>query len=406
MRRIRIFDTTLRDGEQTPGVSLTLADKVEIARALAGAGVDIVEAGFPIAGEDEAAAVAAVCEALAGTDVTVAALARSDTRDIETAARSLERSSHPRLHVLSSSSQVHIDNLFRRSREEVMAEAVRAVREARRHTDDVEFSPQDATRSDVAFLLDFYQAVVEAGATVINVPDTVGWAWPWQMADLIRKVRERIPATVEISVHCHDDLGLAVANSLAAVWAGADQVECTVNGIGERAGNAALEEIVTALRIRGDVLPFTTGIRSDALSDLSRLVSERTGIVVQPNKAVVGQNAFRHESGIHQQGLLQNRETYEIIDPTSVGMQSVLVIGKHSGRAALRKELHAMGYSLDEEPLARVWREVKAMASRKALVDRSAIRALVEAALAETPGPATGLPAGSVSPVPESGSYV
>ncbi len=383
MRRIRIFDTTLRDGEQTPGVSLTLADKVEIAQALAEAGVDIVEAGFPIAGDDEAAAVTEVSVALAKTEVTVAALARSDRADLDVAARSLEKSTHPRMHVLSSSSQVHIDNLFRRSREEVVAQAVWAVREARRFTDDVEFSPQDATRSDVEFLLGFYKAVVEAGATVINVPDTVGYAWPWQMADLIRRVREAIPQNVQISVHCHDDLGLAVANSLAAVSAGADQVECTVNGIGERAGNAAMEEIVTTFRIRNDVLPFMTGIRSDHLTALSRLVSERTGVMVQPNKAVVGQNAFRHESGIHQQGLLKSRDTYEIIDPGSVGTSSVLVIGKHSGRAALRKELEAMGYELDDAPLTRVWRELKAMASRKAQVDRTTIRNLVERALDE-----------------------
>jgi len=383
MRRIRIFDTTLRDGEQTPGVSLTVEDKVDIAEALAEAGVDIVEAGFPIAGAEEARAVREAARALRDMDVTVAALARCDREDIEAAARSLEVSTRPRMHVFSSASQVHIDHLFRRSREEVVEQAVWAVREARKYSDDVEFSPQDATRSEVDFLLRFYEAVVEAGATVINMPDTVGYAWPWQMADLVRRVREHIPAHVQISVHCHDDLGLAVANSLAAVAAGADQVECTVNGIGERAGNAAMEEIVTALRIRSDVLPFATGIRHDRLTALSRLVSERTGVVVQPNKAVVGQNAFRHESGIHQQGLLQNRATYEIIDPESVGTSSELVIGKHSGRAALRKELAAMGYHLDEAPLTKVWREVKAIASKKEQVDRDTIRALVEAALAE-----------------------
>ncbi|MCL6595550.1 MAG: 2-isopropylmalate synthase [Firmicutes bacterium] len=386
MRRVRIFDTTLRDGEQTPGVSLLLGEKVEIAHALADLGVDVVEAGFPAAAPAEAEAVAAIARSVRG--VAVAALSRTTPADLEAASRALEGAQRPRMHVFSSASEVHIRSIFQRSREEVVEDAVRAVETAAKRFDDVEFSPQDATRSDVDFLVGYYRAVVEAGATVVNIPDTVGYAWPWQMYDLVRRVREALPPEVQVSVHCHDDLGLAVANSLASLLAGADQVECTVNGIGERAGNASLEEIVTAMRVRPDVLPFDSGVRSDRLVAVSRLVAERTGVVVQPNKAVVGANAFRHESGIHQDGLLKDRGTYEIIDPASVGAESRLVIGKHSGRHALRRELQALGFFPDEAGVRAVWQEVKAVAARRGDLSAEALRAIAARILAPAEAPA------------------
>jgi 2-isopropylmalate synthase len=390
MRRVDIFDTTLRDGEQTPGVTLLLQDKVDIATALAELGVDVVEAGFPAAAEVEAEAVSRVGRALQGSGVTVAALSRCQDADVEAAARALETAERPRLHVFSSGSDIHIRSIFRRSPQAVVDMATAAVAKAKGYVEDVEFSPQDATRSDPDFLVGFYQAAVQAGATVVNIPDTVGYAWPTQMAELVRRVREAVPSHVKVSVHCHDDLGLAVANSLMALLAGADQVECTINGIGERAGNASLEEIVTAIRVRADVLPFATGVRSQNLRWVSRLVSERTGVVVQPNKAVVGDNAFRHESGIHQDGVLKDRSTYEIIDPSSVGAQSVLVIGKHSGRHALRKELERLGFSLGEEELVRVWREVKALTAQKVPVDEEHLRAVARRVLGGVPEAAQG----------------
>jgi 2-isopropylmalate synthase len=308
--------------------------------------------------------------------VTVAALSRTTPGDLEAAARALEGARRPRIHIFSSASEVHIRSILRRPPEAVVEEAARTVQAARAYTDDVEFSPQDATRSDVEFLVRFYQAVVDAGATVVNIPDTVGYAWPWQMHDLVRRVRDALPAHVQISVHCHDDLGMAVANSLASLLAGADQVECTINGIGERAGNASLEEIVTALRIRPDVLPFVSGVRSDRLLAVSRLVAERTGVVVQPNKAVVGANAFRHESGIHQDGVLKDRETYEIIDPASVGAQSALVLGKHSGRHALRIELERLGLSPTDAEVPLIWIEAKRMAAAREPVTPAALTAI------------------------------
>jgi len=380
VRRITVFDTTLRDGEQTPGVSLLLAEKVEIAIALADLGVDVIEAGFPATSPAEEEAVAQIARHLDG--VTVAALARTTRADLESAARALEGADRPRIHVFSSASEVHIRSILRRPPEEVVAEAADTVREARRYTDDVEFSPQDATRADPDFLLAFYDAVIEAGATTVNIPDTVGYAWPWQMAELVARVRAHVPASVAVSVHCHDDLGLAVANSLASLGAGADQVECTVNGIGERAGNASMEEIVTAMRIRPDVLPFACGVRSDGLVAASELVAARTGVVVQPNKAVVGRNAFRHESGIHQDGVLKDPSTYEIIDPASVGGRGKLVIGKHSGRHALRRELEALGLRPDDQAVRTIWQRVKAIASERGDLSPDALRAIAHAAMA------------------------
>jgi 2-isopropylmalate synthase len=374
MRRIEIFDTTLRDGEQTPEVCLLLREKVELAESLCDLGVDVIEAGFPATAPAEEEAVAAIARTLRG--VTVAALSRTTEGDLKAAARALEGAERPRIHVFSSSSDVHIREIFRRPPEAVVEEAVRTIEGARAYVDDVEFSPQDATRSEMGFLLSFYEAAVAAGATVVNIPDTVGYAWPAQMAELVRSVRARVPEGVRISVHCHDDLGLAVANSLAALLAGADQVECTVNGIGERAGNASLEEIVTAIRIRADVLPFETGVRSDRLLSVSERVEALTGVVVQPNKAVVGLNAFRHESGIHQDGVLKSADTYEIIDPASVGTRTRMVIGKHSGRHALRRELEGLGLRPDDAAVRIIWQEVKARATDGGDVGPDALRAI------------------------------
>jgi len=385
MRRIDVFDTTLRDGEQTPEVCLLLREKVELAHALCDLGVDVIEAGFPAAASAELDAVAAIARDLRG--VTVAALSRTTESDLEAAARALAASDRPRLHVFSSASDVHIREMLRRPPEAVVEEAVRIVARARGYADDVEFSPQDATRSEPAFLLAFYDAVVAAGATVVNIPDTVGYAWPAQMSDLVRRVRERVPAHVKVSVHCHNDLGMAVVNSLASLLAGADQVECTINGLGERAGNASLEEIVTAIRIRRDVLPFETGVHSDRLLALSERVEALTGVVVQPNKAVVGRNAFRHESGIHQDGVLKHAQTYEIIDPASVGTRTRMVIGKHSGRHALRRELEGLGIEADDASVRAIWQAVKAHATEGGDVGPDVLRQIAGRVLAGA-GPA------------------
>jgi 2-isopropylmalate synthase len=380
-----IFDTTLRDGEQSPGVSLSVPEKVEIARLLARMGVDVIEAGFPVTSPGDALAVATIAREVRGP--VVAALARTTPADIDAAWAAVREAARPRIHTFVSTSEVHMRHMLRRTPAEVLALTEQAVRHARGYTPDVEFSAQDATRSDPSFLFEVYQAAVEAGATTINVPDTVGYATPDEFGSLVAAVIAHAggPAVV-VSVHCHNDLGLAVANSLAAVEAGARQVECTINGIGERAGNTALEELVMALRTRRGHYRADTHIVSQYLHRASRLVSRLTGMPVQPNKAVVGANAFAHESGIHQDGVLKERTTYEIMRPEDVGCPGGrLVLGKHSGRHAFRERLRAAGYDLDGSDLERAFTRFKVLADRKEELTDSDLEAIVTEELFPAP---------------------
>ncbi len=383
---VRIFDTTLRDGEQSPGFSMTPSEKLALARQLEEMRVDVIEAGFPVASPGDMEAVRAVGRQV--RESTVAALSRANPRDVESAAEALRQAARPRIHVFIATSPVHMEHKLRMTPGEVLEAAVGAVRLARRHTDDVEFSAEDASRSEVEFLCRIYEAVIRAGATVINVPDTVGYTTPHEYGALIRALRERVEGGDHItwSVHCHDDLGLAVANSLAAVAAGARQVECTINGIGERAGNAALEEVVMALRTRRDAYGARTEIDTTRLHRVSRLLTALTGVAVQPNKAIVGENAFAHEAGIHQHGVLANRTTYEIMRPEDVGLPTNrLVLGKHSGRHAFRKALEGQGVRLDEPALDRTFARFKALADRKKRVAIEDILALVEEEIRTAP---------------------
>lgn len=366
MSRILVFDTTLRDGEQSPGSSMTAAEKLRMAHELSELQVDILEAGFAASSPDEADAIRQIAREV--HHPIVAALARATEGDIRTAASSVDVARRPRIHVFIATSDIHLAHKLRIGREECLERAAAAVSLARTLVDDVEFSAEDATRSDVDFLCRVVDAAVRAGAGTINVPDTVGYALPAEMAQLIRTLHERVPGLGEriVSVHCHDDLGLAVANSLAGVEAGARQVECTVNGIGERAGNAALEEIVMALRVRNNRFGAHTGVRAEKLYRASRLLSYLTGIHPQPNKAIVGRNAFAHEAGIHQHGMLSDRQTYEIMTPEMVGAPgSALVLGKHSGRHGLAARYRDMGYTLTAEELDRVCADFKVLADRK-----------------------------------------
>lgn len=376
---VRIFDTTLRDGEQSPGFSMTPAEKLELARQLEALNVDVIEAGFPISSPGDLESVRAVAREI--RQATVAGLARANPRDVEAAIEALRPAAHCRVHVFIATSPIHMEHKLRMTPDQVVAAAEAAVRQARAFTDDVEFSAEDASRSEVEFLCRVFEAVIRAGATVINVPDTVGYTTPHEYAALIRNLRERVAGgdRVTWSVHCHDDLGLAVANSLAAVAAGARQVECTINGIGERAGNAALEEVVMALRTRRDVYGVRTGVDTRRLYMTSRLLTAITGIPVQPNKAIVGENAFAHEAGIHQHGVLANRATYEIMRPEDIGLPTNrLVLGKHSGRHAFRKALEDHGVHLDEAALGRTFARFKALADRKKQVAIEDILALVD----------------------------
>ena len=386
MAYIKIFDTTLRDGEQTPGVTLNTAEKLDIARQLERLGVDIIEAGFPITSTGDFEAVNKIAREI--SDPVVCALARTNRADIERAAAALEPAKKSRIHVFTSGSKIHLENMLRKTPDEVVQASIESVKLARQFTDDVEFSAQDTTRSELAFLYRLYGAAIEAGATTINIPDTVGYGMPQEYAALIRNIRENVPGAkdVSISTHCHDDLGLAVANSLAAVGAGATQVECTLNGIGERAGNTSLEEVVMALTTRRDVWGHELGIRTRELFRTSRMVSLHTGVAVPPNKAVVGENAFAHEAGIHQDGIIKALETYEIMSAETVGRDAgVLVMGKHSGRRAFRKTLADLGYELDDERVNALFKQFKDLCDRKQKVTSEDIRALVDVETSRVP---------------------
>ena len=365
--RILIFDTTLRDGEQSAGTAMTVEEKLEIAKQLERLGVDVIEAGFPVSSPGDFDAVQRIAREV--RTPIIAALSHANDKAIDRAAEALKDAAHPRIHIFLSSSDSHISQLLRKNREEVVEMAVRSVARARSQVDDVEFSPMDSSRTDRDFLVHIVRAAVEAGATTINIPDTVGYAVPAQFAELITYLRDRVPelgSTVRLSVHCHDDLGMAVANSLAGVKAGARQVEGCVNGVGERAGNTALEEVIMALRTRKDYFGADTGVNAKELYRASRLVSQVTGFPVQPNKAVVGRNAFRHSSGIHQDGVIKERTTFEIMDPTEVGVPgSELVLTKLSGRSGLRSRLNELGYVLSDAELDRIFLVFKELADKK-----------------------------------------
>ena len=369
MARITVFDTTLRDGEQSPGSSMTAPEKLRMAHELAELGVDVLEAGFAASSPEDAESVRAISKEVSGPVIT--ALARATRGDIERAAESLEQASRSRIHVFIATSDIHLTRKLGITREQCLEQAAEAVRIARQYVEDVEFSAEDAMRSDLDFLTEVVRVAVQAGATTINIPDTVGYALPDEIDHTFRSLASRIPELAEcvLSAHCHDDLGLAVANSLAAIEAGARQVECTINGIGERAGNAALEEIVMALKVRRESLGHETGIHSERIYRTSRLLSYLTGIEPQPNKAIVGRNAFAHEAGIHQHGVLSDRRTYEIMTPEIVGAPGTeLVLGKHSGRHGLEARYEALGYTLTPEQLKRVTKDFKQLADRKKTV--------------------------------------
>ena len=378
---VRIFDTTLRDGEQSPGATLTLAEKVEIARALEAMGVDVIEAGFPVSSEGDFESVRQVARAV--TKSVVCGLARSVPGDIDRAAEAVAPAARGRIHVFCATSKIHLEHKLRKSQADIVALVDRCVRQAKGHVEDVEFSPEDTTRTDFGFLKEVVAAAIEAGATTINLPDTTGYSFPAEYAAIFRRIREELPVITEknviLSTHCHNDLGMAVANSLAAAEAGARQIECTVNGIGERAGNAALEEVVMALHTRRDHYGLSTGIETTRLFPASRTVSTMTGLMVQRNKAIVGQNAFAHESGIHQDGVLKKRETYEIMDPASVGIpQSVLVLGKHSGRHAFRDRVKTLGFTLDDDQSQAAFDHFKKLADKKKEVYDEDIEAIID----------------------------
>jgi 2-isopropylmalate synthase len=367
--RVFIFDTTLRDGEQAPGCSMTINEKVRMAGKLADLGVDIMEAGFPIASTGDFEAVQAVSRAL---PVKVAALARCTALDIERAAQALDKAkSPPRIHTFLATSDIHLKYKLKKTRAQVLEDAAKAVELARKYVDDVEFSAEDGGRTELPYLIEVSRAVVGAGAGTVNIPDTVGYAIPGEYGVLIGQVAKAIGDSAVVSVHCHNDLGLAVANSLAAVQNGARQVECTVNGIGERAGNCSLEEIVMVLRTRRDALGYETGIKTTELYPASQLLTEIIGVAVQPNKAIVGRNAFAHEAGIHQDGFLKERTTYEIIDPKTVGVpESRLVLGKHSGRHALRARCEELGITIGKAELDDLYTRFVALAdNKKGIVD-------------------------------------
>jgi 2-isopropylmalate synthase len=379
--RIKVFDTTLRDGEQSPGCSMNGEEKLRLARQLDRLGVDVIEAGFPIASDGEFLAVRAVAREVRRP--VIAALARSCREDIERAWQAIESAAHPRIHTFLATSDIHLRHKLQISRAQCLEQARDAVRLAKSLSADVEFSPEDATRTDTDFLCEVLEAVIEAGATTLNIPDTVGYTVPEEFAALIATIRRRVRGIerVTISAHCHNDLGLAVANSLAAIAAGARQVECTMNGIGERAGNASLEEFVMAMRVRPDRYPYETGVTSEELFPTSQLLSEITGVAVQLNKAIIGRNAFAHEAGIHQDGMIKNALTYEIMTPQSVGVPTTrLVLGKHSGRHALGLRCEELGFKFDRRELDAVYRQFVVLADKiKTVEDHHLLELIVKA---------------------------
>ena len=380
---VLVFDTTLRDGEQAPGFSLRVPEKLSLARRLEALGVDIIEAGFPIASADDAESVRRSAQDVQGP--IIAALARCTAADIECAGKAIAPARKGRIHTFIATSDLHLERKLRISREQCLETAVKAITQARQFTDDVQFSAEDATRSDIPFLTQVIEAVIDAGATTINLPDTVGYSTPDEIHDYFQTIIAAVRGSdrVVFSTHCHDDLGLAVANSISALHGGARQVECTINGIGERAGNAALEEIVMITKVRADRAPFTTRIDPRELFGVSQLLTELTGEAVQANKAIVGRNAFAHESGIHQDGMLKDRRTYEIMSPDSVGVpKTTLVLGKHSGRHAVAQKCEALGYAFSKRELDQVYRQMIALADTQKHVsdeDLAAIAAQVKA---------------------------
>jgi 2-isopropylmalate synthase len=383
---VRIFDTTLRDGEQAPGFSLRPAEKLQLARQLDALGVDIIEAGFPIASPADAEAVRRIAAEVRRP--VIACLARCHRADLEKAAWALEPARQGRIHTFIATSDLHLQAKLRISREQCLDTAVEAVRFARRHTSDVQFSAEDATRSDLDFLCRVVEAVIKAGATTINLPDTVGYSTPDEIREFFVQIRTRVPNADQVvfSAHCHDDLGLGVANTLAAVQGGARQVECTVNGVGERAGNAAVEEIVMAFRVRSDRMPFTTGIETRHLYPSSEMLTRLTGQPVQVNKAIVGRNAFAHEAGIHQDGVLKDRRTYEIMRAEDVGAPwNPLVLGKHSGRHAVQRRCADIGFTLEGDELVDVYRALMAIADERKVLTDNDIRAVIAAVRSEVP---------------------
>lgn len=384
--RVHIFDTTLRDGEQSPGISLNAAEKVEIAQQLARLGVDVIEAGFPIASPGDFEAVEKIAREVHGP--TICALARAQAPDIDAAWNAIKDSEQPRIHTFISTSDIHIEHQMRNTREDVLKGARASVAQAKSYCEDVEFSTMDATRSDVEFTAEVCAVAVEEGATVINIPDTVGYTTPAEYMKFFEDLVRHAPslADVRLSVHCHDDLGLAVANSYAGVLAGARQVECAINGIGERAGNCSLEEIAMLIKVREDVHGLHTGINTAELARTSRMVSRATGYVVQPNKAVVGKNAFAHESGIHQDGVLKERSTFEIMDATEIGLDSnQLVLGKHSGRHALKDALEQLGFVVEGNALNQAFKRFKEIADKKKQVTALDLEAIVSDEMRERP---------------------
>jgi 2-isopropylmalate synthase len=394
--RVTIFDTTLRDGEQAPGFSMRVDEKLKLAHKLAALGVDVVEAGFPIASEADAEAVRMIATHVLGP--VVAALARCNSKDIDRAGWSLAPAPRRRIHVFIATSDLHLERKLRISRQECLDSAVAAIRRARTYTDDVQFSAEDATRSDPEFLWRVVESVIQAGANTINLPDTVGYSTPDEIRTFFAALMGRVPSSDQVvwSTHCHDDLGLAVANSLAALDGGARQVECTINGIGERAGNASLEEVIMATRVRSDRLPFQTAIDTRGLYAASQLLTALTGEGVQSNKAIVGRNAFAHEAGIHQDGMLKDRRTYEIMRPEDVGVpQATLVLGKHSGRHAVQRRCEQIGVTLERRELDEVYRAVITHADREKIVTDTDLARIVRRVrgIAASPSPAVDTPA-------------